>query len=626
MTCRILRISYETAAMDKEWMRGMLPDKPPKGYQDWILRAAADDLDMDFMLYSAERANVYPELKAIMCQEDLDPIKSIWQTRCTCTVCGEDFVTRHIKNGFAMYSGPDGNLYELDPVNYEPEAYDDIEDCGFDSQIIEISDYDGMVCPVCLRHVHVLHRSKLRGGRIKQALGCTVQNIANYTAIIFWLTAKRIDEDGCISVETYPRDAYVIGDQGGIMRYRKTFGSAGCFSSERRENSWRIVSDATVDSATILYHSWGCINNRAVGCYTWNCVPDLGGCTGEKTGLDAYIRQGGNYPVTYLKIWRKHRTVENLVKAGWGQLVERNIARYTDNDPRVLSTDVEGIDFTKAKPHEMLRMTKADFRAVTQKAVWWPDKFEAWVEYREIGGACSAPVFGAYFGDFGDNGMTALMDLLRVDQTADIPKVANYLAKQNISPTETRLLVDAREMAEALHPERELTDEERWPKHLMAVHDRLDQLTRLSGDPRKNLSMEKGFRAVIETYGCLEWGDGEFRVLLPRSNAELVQEGNVLRHCVGGYGESHCKGRLIFFVRKYRRPERSYYTLNIDMTQGKPKEIQLHGYGNEHHGQKKEYRHKIPKKVRDFVDRWEKEVLLPWWLAQIHNDKKERSA
>lgn len=130
----------------------------------------------------------------------------------------------------------------------------------------------------------------------------------------------------------------------------------------------------------------------------------------------------------------------------------------------------------------------------------------------------------------------------------------------------------------------------------------------------------------MEAYGNLEWNDGDLRILLPRSNSELVREGNVLRHCVGGYGQQHCSGKLIFFVRKFRRPDRSYYTLNIDMTSGQPKQIQLHGYGNERHGKNKEYRHKIPQKVLDFVERWKKEVLMPWWLQQIHTDKKERTA
>lgn len=612
--------------MDKEWMRRMLPEKPPAGYQDWILRAGENDLDLSFMLYSAERVKVYPELKDCMEPKDYEPIKTIWQTRCTCTCCGEDFITRHIKNGFSMYSGPDGCLYPVDPVNYEPEAYADIEDMGYDEQFVELSDGDGLTCPLCCANVEVLHRSKVWGGRTRQSLGCSIQNIANYTAVIFWLTARRIDSDGFIDVETYPRDAYVIGEKGGLTRYRHTIGAAGICTAEGRMEEWKLVQSSNKDSSTVPYHDWLSINNRKVGSHVWKNVPYLGGCTGEKTGLDEYIHQGGQFPATYLRIWRQHRSIEALVKAGWGALIERNISKYTDCDARVLSTEMKGIDFTKKKPHEMLRMSKSDFRAISQKAVWSPDKLEAWVEYRSIGGSCSALDFGKYFEAFGHDGTEALMDLLRVDQKADFPKVSEYLKKQNISPVNTRILVDAREMAEALHPERELTAEERWPKHLMAVHDRLDQLIQLEGDPKKNRNLAAGFQAVVDAYGCLEWNDGDLRILLPKSNAELVNEGYVLRHCVGGYGRSHCDGKLIFFVRKYRRPERSYYTLNIDMTHGQPKEIQLHGYGNEHHGKTKEYTHKIPRKVRDFVDRWKKEVLIPWWMEQIQNDKRGKSA
>lgn len=114
----------------------------------------------------------------------------------------------------------------------------------------------------------------------------------------------------------------------------------------------------------------------------------------------------------------------------------------------------------------------------------------------------------------------------------------------------------------------------------------------------------------------LQWSDGDLRILLPQTNDDLVREGSVLRHCVGTYGNGHIEGRsVIFFVRKHRRPERCYYTLDICFTAGIPNEVQLHGYGNERHGVNKEYSHKIPYKVRQFVDRWKAEVLIPWYLS-----------
>ena len=135
---------------------------------------------------------------------------------------------------------------------------------------------------------------------------------------------------------------------------------------------------------------------------------------------------------------------------------------------------------------------------------------------------------------------------------------------------------------------------------------------------------EKGFSETKAKYRALEWTDGELRIVVPCIEEELKQEGRILRHCVGTYGHGHVNGRPIFFVRKYRRPERSYYTLNIDMTGAIPEEIQLHGYGNERHGDKKQYSHGIPQKVRDFVDRWEREVLTPWFYEQKRKEKAEK--
>lgn len=430
--------------MDKEWMRRMLPEKPPKGYDDWIQRAGQFDLDMSYLLYSAERVKVYSPLKNYMEPQDFEPVKSIWQTRCTCTCCGEDFVTHHVSGGFTMYSGPDGNLYPVDPVNPDP-CDCDAEDLGYDSQFVQLSDNDTTVCPFCDSAVEVLHRSKLRGGRTRQALGCCVQNIGSYTAVIFWLTANRVDSEGLSFIETYPRDAYVIGEKGRITRYRHTSGAAGTYTAEHRLREWKLV-DSTLDSASILYHNWGSINNCMCGAFVWKRVPDLGGCTGEKSGLADYIQQDGQYPVTYLKIWRNHRNIENLVKAGFVCLIERNITRYQNSNSRDLSVEIKGIDFKKQKPHEMLHMSKEDFHAISQRASRWiPDKFEAWVEYKKIGGRCSAPEFDQYYDRFSHEGTQALFDLLRVDQKADFPKVSAYLAKQNVSPCNTRMLVDARE-------------------------------------------------------------------------------------------------------------------------------------------------------------------------------------
>ena len=91
---------------------------------------------------------------------------------------------------------------------------------------------------------------------------------------------------------------------------------------------------------------------------------------------------------------------------------------------------------------------------------------------------------------------------------------------------------------------------------------------------------------------------------------------------MGGYGKAHLSGKLILFVRHARRPERSWFTLNIDTAGRSPKRIQLHGYGNEYaHGK----RLTIPQCVLDFVERWEKEILLPTFEKVKAMELKEKA-
>lgn len=607
-----------------------LPERPPEGYIEWAESEGAPDIDVDLMLYSAERVKVYPPMEMVRDHSQEIKPKSIWVAHCSCTGCGEDFYTQHVNNGmkgFLMYQGEDGCLYPVDPKGSGEPLADEIDDFGYDNSYIEITEGDGLACPNCCRNVEAMHRSNIRGGRTKQILGCSVQNIGGYTAVIYWLTANRIYDDGSHTYETYPRDAYVLTEHGGIVHYRHTRGAASGFSGECRLRCWEMTRDCGSESVTKPYHSWGNYNNRVLGQIVWERVPFLGDCTGEKTGLDDYIRGGGSYPLTYLKIWQKHRNVENLIRAGWVRLIDENILRYSHYG-RSLSTEVRNVDFSKRKPHEMLLMSKGDFRALSQtKDQMGMEVYDQWAKYRNSGGGCTALQFIQYYKTFHASGLSAVLALREADAGIDFPKVAAYLDKQQLAHSDAHLLLDARQMAQELHPDTPLSPAELWPRRLRVVHDELNRLQLLAHNKEKSEKLNAGFQEIRRMFGDLEWNDGDLRILLPKCNEDLLIEGQKLNHCVGRYGSGHVAGSgVIFFVRKYRRPERSYYTLDIKMNGSAPQEVQLHGYGNERHGPNNCYTHKIPDKVRKFVDRWKQEILMPWWLDRMNKTEKEKSA
>ena len=156
------------------------------------------------------------------------------------------------------------------------------------------------------------------------------------------------------------------------------------------------------------------------------------------------------------------------------------------------------------------------------------------------------------------------------------------------------------------------TQEELWPRNLMEQHDRLAAMIEVKSDTKQQAAFDRTAQALAP----LIWTDGELCIVIPTCSADLSREGRVLRHCVGGYSHSHVSGSPVLFVRHRRRPERPYYTLNICLTGDEPRRLQLHGYGNERHGDKKQYTHTIPKKVLEFCDRWEREILAPWWAKK----------
>ena len=186
----------------------------------------------------------------------------------------------------------------------------------------------------------------------------------------------------------------------------------------------------------------------------------------------------------------------------------------------------------------------------------------------------------------------------------ELRKTIRYLNKQNC---DWYILRDYRDMQQKLGIDWTADPLLAWPPHLRQAHDRAASAVRYE----QNKGLEQKFAAMTERCRGLAWEYNGICIRPAESVEELVQEGKTLHHCVGGYGKAHADGRIILFIRHTRRPERSWFTLNVDVK--KKKIIQNHGYGNEYaHGQTLH----IPKAVQDFVAMWEREVLEKWTLPK----------
>lgn len=585
---------------EKERILGLLPEKATDDLIRWTwdnVVHANSDLGDQYLIANSIRTREAPMMYELF--NNIATGKSKWISECYCTACGERTYTDKWGSGIILYVGDDGNYYANIEEAAAADYWSDDEDDSFDGYTAEVEFGEEIRCPLCQEKVYLASGRKIRDGRTFQLMLMTLERVDRYGAVVLWLASRSIGRYGS-SLHVSPAEAYIIDDGGKVVQFSH-MRSGGMVSVLDRH--WRARAKYK-EPNEITYSDYLSINNRKRGYQIRKPEQSMVGTTVEKTGLHKYLQEAGVDPIAYLKLWRKHPEVENLINAGFAELVDGILETGKSSEDEytaLIQPDV-------AKPHEMLRMTKQEMRHFAKYGLRHSGQ-QRWIAYTNAGGGLSA----IDFLEIGDHTRDTLLQILE-EYWDDVPKVERYLKKQGLNLHDARLLLDAREMAENLYA-RKLTEEELWPRNLQQTHDRLADMVAYESDSNE---FQKGFDKVCAMLAPTVYTDGELLMTLPTCNGDLIREGNVLRHCVGGYGHQHADGvKVILFVRHARRPERPYYTLNISLKDSAPKEIQLHGYGNERHGDHKQHSHRIPKKVRDFCDYWEREVLAPYWKQYV---------
>ena len=509
-----------------------------------------------------------------------------WGASCRCTACGETFTAGYKNKQIILLQMEDGTLLDGWTDGEEPETV------AFD---VSGDKREVMICPMCGVEGELVRRSKI-GGRSFTVQIAELTNIGTTTVILYWLATRWLEKTGYSRVTAAPRCATAISPSGRVIR----FGTG-------TEGKWRKIGRWN-DPETMPYCEGGGFYMRSTGAYMFCNVEDMTGTTGEKTAIDTYFRANDALCASsYLKIWSKHRTIEALVKTG-GAAIASDYVRARMKF--IYSTDMADMDLREKKPHRILGVTKEDYRFIVSHA-WTLQLVGAFKDYRKIFPKTTAAEFTAWGKQIEPTRMTDFRPFF----SDGLGKICGYLQKQKTDAVHyldyRRMLRNLCEMTER---ETELTQEEKFPRDLRSAHDRVsDALTAIRIEQKKvgTHKERRTFAEMKKKYAPLEWKNGEYCIVIPESPAELVREGAVLHHCVGGYASQHCRGQMIFFVRHARRPERSWFTLNEDVNGSKVHRIQLHGYGNEYaHGK----RLTIPKEVTDFVQAWETDVLAPCLL------------
>ena len=165
-----------------------------------------------------------------------------------------------------------------------------------------------------------------------------------------------------------------------------------------------------------------------------------------------------------------------------------------------------------------------------------------------------------------------------------LARAVRYLRSFDIQPAvAAQLWVDYLEAAAKLRYELS-QDDVRMPKDLLDRHDHAVAAVEAAEDESAMKRYQARFQQLSKQFSFAAEG---LCVVVPAGIRDIVREGRVLRHCVGGYADRHIDGSVtILFLRKESAPGVPYVTIEMS-TENNCREIrirQIHGYWNERDG------------------------------------------
>lgn len=121
----------------------------------------------------------------------------------------------------------------------------------------------------------------------------------------------------------------------------------------------------------------------------------------------------------------------------------------------------------------------------------------------------------------------------------------------------------------------------RYPKNLNTTHDNAVanyNAHKAEIEAKQNAKKEAAAKKMLlskDKQYC--YSDDNFMILVPHTIADIIREGKIQKHCVGGYAARHMDGKLtICFLREINNPKTPLYTIEMH-----DKELtQIQGAGN----------------------------------------------
>jgi hypothetical protein rflaF_05699 len=250
----------------------------------------------------------------------------------------------------------------------------------------------------------------------------------------------------------------------------------------------------------------------------------------------------------YLRLFCRHPNAEYLMKTGYDFLIGEEYSGFWGNR---LSLSVSPyINWKSNNLLKMLGLNRNEFKALQGRESIYP----CYMMWRNIYTNYRTEELLMIAETFRHEEGTA--ERLTKDTGLKLRRLARYLSENKVVCRDYSDYIDqCRKLKYDLHD-----TAISMPHDFTAMHTRLSNVIKYGNSE----GLAAIFRQNMESRRILEYAENGLIIRQPQSYEEIVEEGKILNHCVGGYAERHALGKLtILFLRTTDKPDVPYYTMEV---------------------------------------------------------------
>ena len=440
------------------------------------------------------------------------------------------------------------------------------------------------ICPYCGAHVEAAYYDRIRRHPItKTRYPWEIVKRDGHVFFICWAVIHEVGHDyDSITVEK--RNAYVLDNNG---KWHRFTGMA--------RSGWSAMSKMEYIGTWYEKDRFDIADGNTG--FLLPVTTDFSETQLENAKLEKLLElnMGADF-LQYARVYMRHKTAENLAMQSPHLMAA--LCRWAGG-----VTGLDWIDWKAKKPHEMLRTTKPEYKKLS--TLQGEKVISAIYRLYEENACAEWGVSKDYAKTLGIEGAAFAFSKKNKKEMRQFGLVTiwNYILKQKEGNVSSAISLCEDYWKDLPKVGADMKDRAvMFPADLRAAHARVISAIKYKEDE----ALQKKFKQVAKKLSALKWEHNGLEIRPAESESELIVEGKILGHCVGGYGQAHCTGNSIFFIRHTQDREVPYFTLQLNTKTG----TVLQNRGERNCSRTKE--------VEAFEKEWLVAIVMPWI-----NQKKE---